>query len=70
MGANGRAALRRPVGKGNTEEIVATGITSVDMTTLQGTMQQGDKFAEFYLDKTNVYETVLNVYYHEVGSEK
>ena len=33
-------------------------------------MQQGDKFAEFYLDKTNVYETILNVYYHEVGSEK
>ena len=50
--------------------VLATGITSVDMTTLQGTMQQGDKFAEFYLDKTNVYETVLNVYYHEVGSEK
>ena len=50
--------------------VLATGITSVDMTTLQGTMQQGGKFAEFYLDKTNVYETVLNVYYHEVGSEK
>lgn len=50
--------------------VLATGITSVDMTTLQGTMQQGDKFAEFYLDKTNVYETVLNVYYHEVGSEE
>ena len=50
--------------------VLATGITSVDMTTLQGAMQQGDKFAEFYLDKTNVYETVLNVYYHEVGSEK
>ena len=50
--------------------VLATGITSVDMTTLQGTMQQGDKFAEFYLDKTNVYETVLDVYYHEVGSEE
>ena len=50
--------------------VLATGIMSVDMTTLQGTMQQGDKFAEFYLDKTNVYETVLNVYYHEVGSEE
>ena len=50
--------------------VLATGITSVNMTTLQGTMQQGDKFAEFYLDKTNVYETVLNVYYHEVESEK
>ena len=25
--------------------VLATGITSVDMTTLQGTMQQGDKFA-------------------------
>lgn len=47
--------------------VLNTGITGVDVTTLQGEMQQGKKFAEFYLDKTNVYETVLNVYYHEVG---
>ena len=48
--------------------VLNTGITGVDVTTLQGEMQQGRKFAEFYLDKTNVYETVLDVYYHEVGN--
>ena len=47
--------------------VLNTGITGVDVTTLQGEMQQGKKFAEFYLDKTNVYETVLSVYYHEIG---
>lgn len=47
--------------------VLNTGISGVDVTTLQGQMQQGKKFAEFYLDKTNVYETVLNVYYHEIG---
>lgn len=46
--------------------VLNTGVSSVDVTTLQGEMQQGKKFAEFYLDKTNVYETVLDVYYHEV----
>ncbi len=47
--------------------VLNTGISGVDVTTLQGQMQQGKKFAEFYLDKTNMYETVLNVYYHEIG---
>lgn len=46
--------------------VLNTGVSSVDVTTLQGEIQQGKKFAEFYLDKTNVYETVLDVYYHEV----
>lgn len=46
--------------------VLSTGVSSVDVITLQGEMQQGKKFAEFYLDKTNVYETVLDVYYHEV----
>ena len=48
--------------------VLNTGITGVDVTTLQGEMQQGKKFAEFYLDKTNVYETVLKVYYHEIDN--
>ena len=29
MGANGRAALRRPVGKGNTEEIMGTASVTI-----------------------------------------
>lgn len=46
---------------------LSTGISGIDVVTLQGEMKQGDVFAEFYLDKTNVYETVLSVYYHEIG---
>ena len=45
-----------------------TGITDVNVITLQEEMQQGKKFAEFYLNKTNVYETVLKVYYHEIDN--
>lgn len=47
--------------------VLNTGISGIDVVTLQGEMQQGDVFAEFYLDKTNVYETVLSVYYHEIA---
>lgn len=47
--------------------VLNTGISSIDVVTLQGEMKQGDVFAEFYLDKTNVYETVLSVYYHEIA---
>ncbi len=46
--------------------VLNTGISGIDVVTLQGEMKQGDVFAEFYLDKTNVYETVLSVYYHEI----
>ena len=47
--------------------LLNTGISDVEVVTLQGEMKQGDVYAEFYLDKTNVYETVLSVYYHEIG---
>ncbi len=47
--------------------VLNTGISSINVVTLQGEMKQGNVFAEFYLDKANVYETVLSVYYHEVG---
>ncbi len=46
--------------------VLSTGITGIDVVTLQGELKQGENFAEFYLDKTNVYETVLSVYYHEI----
>lgn len=42
------------------------GLSSFDMVTLQGTMQQGDQFAEFYLDQDNVNQTVVDTFYHEV----
>ncbi len=47
--------------------LLNTGISDVDVVTLQGEMKHGNVYAEFYLDKTNVYETVLSVYYHEIG---
>lgn len=42
------------------------GLTSFDVVTLQGTMQQGDAFAEFYLDQDNVKQTVVDTFYHPV----
>lgn len=42
------------------------GLTSIDVVTLQGTMQQGDTFAEFYLDQDNVKQTVVDTFYHPV----
>ena len=42
------------------------GLTSFDVVTLLGTMQQGDTFAEFYLDQDNVKQTVVDTFYHPV----
>lgn len=42
------------------------GLTSFDVVTLQGTMQQGDTFAEFYLDQDNVKQTIVDTFYHPV----
>ena len=46
--------------------MLSSGITSLNVTTLPGEMQQGEKYAEYYLDKNAVYETVLDVYYRQV----
>ena len=43
------------------------GLTSFDVVTLRGTMQQGDTFAEFYLDQDNVKQTVVDTFYHPVN---
>lgn len=43
------------------------GLTSFDVVTPQGTMQQGDTFAEFYLDQDNVKQTVVDTFYHPVN---
>lgn len=43
------------------------GLTSFDVVTLQGTMQQGDTFAEFDLDQDNVKQTVVDTFYHPVN---
>jgi anionic cell wall polymer biosynthesis LytR-Cps2A-Psr (LCP) family protein len=46
--------------------LLANNTTSLDMVTLDGEMVQGEIYAEYYLDKKAVYETVLAVYYHRV----
>lgn len=46
--------------------VVSNGITSLEVVTLPGEMKQGEKYAEFYLDKNAIYETVLSVYYQQI----
>ena len=46
--------------------VLSSGITNLNVTTLSGEMQHGEKYAEYYLDKNSVYETVLDVYYRQV----
>lgn len=46
--------------------VISNGITDVSMKSLPGTLAQGDTYAEYTLDKTGVYETVLNTYYTQV----
>lgn len=37
-----------------------------DITSIEGSMEQGEVYAEYVLDKTSAYETVLNVYYTRI----
>ncbi|WP_165253815.1 LCP family protein [Adlercreutzia sp. ZJ304] len=46
--------------------VLNNGVSAVDFKSLSGTMKQGDTYAEFYLDKDSVYQTVLDVYYTQV----
>jgi anionic cell wall polymer biosynthesis LytR-Cps2A-Psr (LCP) family protein len=46
--------------------VLASNAASLDMITLEGEMTQGEIYAEYYLDKDAVYETVLEVYYRQV----
>lgn len=45
---------------------VSSGISSLDVVTLQGQAVQGDGHMEFNLDQASVYQTVLDVYYTQV----
>ena len=47
--------------------VVGSGVTSLDVVTLQGEAKQGETFMEYYLDKESVYQTVLDVYYTQVS---
>lgn len=41
-------------------------LSSVDVVTLDGTMDTSGEYNKFYLDSTSVYETVLSVYYNQI----
>ena len=47
-------------------KVLENKITSLNVATLAGELVQGEKFAEFYLDKSGIYQTVLDVYYQQV----
>lgn len=44
-------------------EMLAHGMTSFNVVSLDGEMAQGESHAEFYLDQDSVYRTVLETYY-------
>lgn len=41
-------------------------IADIEFLSIQGETKQGDVYTEFYPDETNLYETILNVFYKEV----
>lgn len=43
------------------------GITDLNMVSLAGTYSMGQDYAEFNLDSTSVYETVLSTYYTQIS---
>lgn len=45
-------------------ELAASGESSFDLITLEGTMRNGESYGEFHLDPASVYEAVLETYYH------
>jgi len=46
--------------------VLSNDVNGLQVVTLPGEMVQGDVYAEYYLDKTAVYQTVLDVYYHQI----
>lgn len=41
-------------------------IKDIEFVTLQGETKQGETYAEFYPNDTYLYETILDVFYHEI----
>ena len=46
--------------------MLAKGMTSFDVVTLDGEMGEGETYAEFHLNQDAVYQTVLDTYYTPV----
>lgn len=46
--------------------MLAQGVTSFDFKSLSGEWGAGERYAEFYLDQSDVQRTVIETFYHEV----
>ena len=46
-------------------EMIGKNLTSPNIVRLPGKVTMGEKYAEFYLDKTQFYEMFLSVYYKQ-----
>ncbi|MGN0384004.1 MAG: LCP family protein [Eubacterium sp.] len=45
---------------------LGTSDTTLDIKTIQGEVIQGEEYAEFNVDKTALYELILEIYYNEI----
>jgi anionic cell wall polymer biosynthesis LytR-Cps2A-Psr (LCP) family protein len=50
--------------------ILDKGVTDIDVITLEGSIIQGENFAEFTLDTQNVYQVVLDTFYTPVETSE
>ena len=49
-------------------QVLQTGLSSLTMTSLPGEMVMGSQYAEFYLDRDGVRQTVIDTFYHPVSA--
>lgn len=47
--------------------VMESGLSGFEVTSLDGEMQQGETYAEFYLDKDSLRQQVIDTFYNEVG---
>lgn len=47
--------------------LLSNGVTELETVSIPGEMKQGERYAEFYMDKRATYELILSVYFNEVG---
>ncbi len=46
--------------------LLSNGVTGLETVSIPGEMKQGEKYAEFYMDKRATYELILSIYFNEV----
>ncbi|MCD8025928.1 MAG: LCP family protein [Clostridiales bacterium] len=49
------------------QNIVLNGGLSTDIKTIPGTVEEGEEYAEFYVDETEFYEMFLSIYYTQIS---